>query len=1022
MKLYEFAVKKPVLVTMGLITLLLVGSISVTKLPIEFLPQMDYPFIGVYVPYPNSIPSHVEKRITKPIEEVLSTLGDVKRIMSTSTSDDAFVGVLFNWGRDISVLRLEVKEKIDQIRHELPDDIERLQIFTFNSNEIPIMVGRISAKGRDLSGSYDLLERTIINPLKRVEGVGNVGIDGIQPKEVAVYLKFDKLKAHRADVGALFNLLQNANLTTSVGEMTSRGLRYHVRAVGTFDSLEEIENMVIDENGLRVKDIADVEYGEPDVPYGRHLNREKAIAFWVQKSSGSNTVEVCRRVNAVLDRVNDDPAMEGINVLLFFDQSEQILNSLDGLRQAGLIGALFAIGILFFFLRRLTTTLIVAIAIPFSILCTCGFLFFWGGSLNVLTMMGLMLGVGLLVDNAIVVLESIFRHQSKGVESKKASVIGSREVARAVVAATLTSIIVFAPVIVTADSDGLLTYLSQVGITISVALIFSLLVSLTLIPFLTSRILKPKESKQSALLNRIQNRYMRTLKWTAFKKPFVTGFVIVPLIFVGTILGASAFKLLKFSIEEGLLIENIFISYDLSDNFSYDEAEKIVDRVEEVLQANIDKLGIREIYSFYMDNRAETTLYFRDKYLSKKILKKKRDQLREILPKMAGVKFRLGDEEGQSSGGSQVMRVNLFGEDSDLLEEIAEEVKRRFETLEDLEDVRTSMDMGRDEIKVSLNREVASRHNITPESIGAILNLTFRGVPLRRFQTEDREVPMTITLDPEDRVGIYNLRNLTVGMTEGKEVTLGAVANFSETRSATVINRENQKTTISVQGSYDSDEAKDMMDNVRSIMNTLQLPMGYSWSFSDRIIEQGEQQMEMLINILLALVCVYMVMAALFESLLHPLVIMFCLPFASFGVVVMFVATHTAMGLMAMIGLVILIGIVVNNGIVLIDHINNFRRKGLSLEEAVMEGGKERFRPILMTAATTILGLTPMAVGNAHIGDAQYYPLARAVMGGLLSSTILTLLVLPTYYVIADRFMRKLRRIWVRSRPVRRAA
>jgi HAE1 family hydrophobic/amphiphilic exporter-1 len=1015
-KLYEFAVQKPVLVTMGLITLLLIGSISITKLPIEFLPQMEFPFIGVYVPYPNSVPSHVEKRITKPVEEVLSTLGDVKRIFSTSTSDDAFVGTMFNWGTDISVLRLQVKEKIDQVRHELPDDVERVQIFTFNSNEIPIMVGRISAKGKDLSGSYELLERTIINPLKRIEGVGNVFIDGIQPKEVAVYLKFDRLKAHNADVGALFNLLQNANLTTSVGEMTSRGLRYHVRAVGTFSSLQEIENMVINERGLRVKDIADVEYGEPNVPYGRHLNREKAIAFGVQKSSGANTVDVCRRVNEVLDKVNKDPAMKGINVLLFFDQSEQILHSLEGLRQAGLIGALFAIGILFFFLRRLTTTLIVAIAIPFSILCTCGFLFFWGGSLNLLTMMGLMLGVGLLVDNAIVVLESIFRHQSKGEDSREASVIGSKEVARAVIAATLTSIIVFAPVIVTADSNGFLTYLSQVGITISVALFFSLIISLTLIPFLTSRILKPKKTKPSALLGRFQDRYARALHWTAFKRPFVTGFVIVPLIFVGTIAGAAASKLLSFSMEDELLVESIFISYDLSDNFSYDETEKIVDRVEEILEGNTEELGLREVYSFYMDNRAETTLYFKDKYLSKKVLKDKREKLRELLPKMAGVKFRLGDEEGQSSGGSQVMRVNIFGEDSDLLGELANEVKRRFESLEDLEDVRTSIDMGRDEIKVSLNREVASRHDITPSSIGTILNLTFRGIPLRRFQTKEREVPMTITLDPEDRVGIYNLRNLTVGMSDGKDVTLGAVANFSETKSPTVIDRRNQKTAISIQGLYDSDESKDMMDNVREVMNTMQMPMGYSWSFSDRIVEQGEQQWEMLINIILALVCVYMVMAALFESLLHPLVIMFCLPFASFGVVVMFVATNTAMGLMAMIGLVILIGIVVNNGIVLVDHINNFRRKGLSVEEAVMEGGRERFRPILMTAATTILGLTPLAIGNAHVGDAQYFPLARAVMGGLLSSTILTLLVLPTYYVIADRFMGWLRRIWVRSR------
>ncbi|NIO00873.1 MAG: MMPL family transporter [Candidatus Latescibacteria bacterium] len=1016
MRLYEFAVKKPVIVSMGLITLLLIGAISVSKLPIEFLPRMDYPFIGVYVPYPNSIPSHVERKITKPIEEVVSTLGDVKRIRSWSSPDDVFVGILFNWGEDISVLRLEVKEKIDQIRSELPDDIETIQILTFNSDDIPIMVGRISAKGKDLSGSYDLLERMIINPLKRIEGVGNVGIDGIEPKEVSVYLRLDRLKAHRADVGGLFRLLQSANLTTSAGELTSRGLRYHVRSVGSFSSLEEVENMVINQEGLRVKDIADVYYGEPEIQYGRHLNREKAIAFWVQKSSGANTVDVCRRVHAVLDRVNKDPAMEGINVLLFFDQSDQILNSIRGLRQAGLIGALFAIMVLYFFLRRWTTTLIVAIAIPFSILCTSGFLFFTGRSLNILTMMGLMLGVGLLVDNAIVVLESIFRHQTKGEESIAASVVGSKEVARAVVAATLTSIIVFAPVIITSDSTGLLTYLSTVGITISVALIFSLLVSLTLIPFLTSRILKPKEVKSSAILSRIQRRYIRALRWTALKRPFVTGFVIVPLIFVGTIFGAQATKLLRFSIEEGLVIENIYIAYDFTDNLSYHETEKYVSRVEETLAANLEELGIRDVYSYYADNDAATTIYFEDKYLTKNKLKEKRKKLREIIPPMAGVALRFGDEEGQSSGGAQLMRVTLFGEDGDYLEEIADEVKRRFELLGDLEDVRTSIETGREEIKVSLNRELASRHAITPETIGAIMNLTFRGVPLRRFQTKEREVPMTITLDPEDRVGIYNLRNLTVGMSDGKEITLGAVANFIETKSPTVITRQHQKTAVSVQGLYDDEKSKDIQDRVKAVMESIQLPLGYSWAFGDRIIEQQQQANEMAINALLALICVYMVMAALFESLLHPLVIMGCLPFASFGVVVMLAATKTAMGLMAMIGLVILIGIVVNNGIVLIDHINNFRKKGLPLNEAIIEGGKERFRPILMTAATTVLGLTPLAVGSAHVADAQYYPLARAVMGGLISSTVLTLLVLPTYYVIADRFLGRLKRIWARSK------
>jgi len=542
MKLYEFSVRKPVLVSIGLITLLILGVISVTKLPVEFFPQMDFPFCGVFVPYPNALPSHVERKIAKPIEEVLGTLGNVKQIFSNSSSNGAFIGVQFNWGQDINVLRMEVKEKIDQIRHELPSDIQRIQIFSFNSNDAPIMVGRISAKGRDLSGSYDLLEKTILNPLRRLDGVGQVNIDGIAPKEIIVYLKLNRLKAHRVDVGALFSLLQNTNLSSSVGEFTSKGLRYSIRALGSFSSTEEIENLAINREGLRLKDIAEVYYGEPNINYGRHLNREKAIAFWVQKSSGTNTVDVAGKVKAALAKANTNPALKGINVLLFWDQSEQILNSLHGLREAGLIGSLFAIMILYFFLRRLSTTMIIAVAIPFSILCTCSFLYFSGRSLNILTMMGLMLGVGMLVDNTIVVLESIFRHQSRGEEGIHAAIVGSKEVATAVVAATLTSVIVFAPVIFTYDSTGLLTFLSQVGVTISVALIFSLIVSLTLIPFLTSRVLKPKKSGESALLLSVQAKYLKILKWTTFKRPYLTGFVFLLIIVALTVAGAKIFK------------------------------------------------------------------------------------------------------------------------------------------------------------------------------------------------------------------------------------------------------------------------------------------------------------------------------------------------------------------------------------------------------------------------------------------------------------------------------------------------
>ena len=1016
MKLYEYAVKRPVVVLLFLITLFVMGIVSAYKLPIEFFPRIEVPFIGVYVPYRDSHPEYIERNIVKPIEEVMATLGGVNEIFSNAGEDEAFIGITFSWGREVNVLRMEVKEKIDQIRGELPDDIEHMQIFTFDTNDIPILEGRISSKGHDLSGSYDLIERTIINPLKRIEGVGTVNIDGVEPKEVSIYLSLDKIKAHRIDVGRLFEQLQGANMSASAGEITADGLRYSVRSVGSFRSFEQIENLVVNAEGLKLKDIARIYFGEPLVTYGRYLDGEKAVAFWIQKASNANTVEVARRVHAAMDKMNKDPALEGINVLLFFDQSEEILHGLHSTRQAGIIGGLFAIMVLYFFLRRWTTTLIVAIAIPFSVVCTLAFLYFSGRTLNMLTMMGLMLGIGMLVDNAIVVLESIFRHQSKGEESWSASIVGTREVATAVVAATLTSVIVFAPIVFGSASDALFVWLSSVGITISVAILFSLLISLTLIPFLTSRILKPKKTKPSALLSRMLERYVNMLRWTTIRHPKLTLFVFVPLMVAITIGAGVVFKIFEVDEESEMLIKRIYMSYDFTDNLGYKQTNEYVKIVEKALYEHEEELDLKTVYSFYQDNHAATTVYFNDRYLSKKLLKEKRKLLREAIPEMAGVKIRMGDDSDQSSGGASAIAVNIFGEDKQTLNELAEEVKRRFGYLDNFDDVKTSVESGREQIQITLDRELASRYSLTSESIASIMNLTFRGVQLNRFQTEEREVPMIISLDPSDKVGIYNLQNLLVGMQDDREITLGSVADFVETRGASNIGRQNQMTTVSVQGMYEGEDNSEIMEQITAIMNSIEYPLGYYWSYSSRIREREQQQSQMGTNALLAIVCVYMLMAALFESLLHPLVIMLCLPLAAVGVVLIMVCTGTKMGIMAMIGIVILIGVVVNNGIVLIDHINNFRRRGLSIEDAVIEGGRERFRPIVMTAATTVLGLFPLAVGNAHIGNGQYYPLARAVMGGLISSTFLTLLVLPTFYVLGENVRNYLARMWIAAR------
>ncbi len=1016
MKLHELSVRKPVLVMIGLVTLVAMGAIATFKLPIEFLPHVEFPFIGVYIPYANSHPDYIERHIIKPIEEVFATLGNVRRIQSQTQPDGAFVGVEFEWGRDVGVLRMEVKEKLDQIKGELPADIVHMQIFTFDTNDIPILEGRISAAGRDLSGGYDLIERSIINPLKRIEGVGNVFIHGVEPREIAIYLSLDKIKAHRIDVGNVFRLLQSANATASGGELTVHGVRYSVRALGSFNDIDDVENLVVSPEGLRLKDIADIYYGEPAVAYGRRLNGEAAVAFWIQKASSANTVDVARRVQAAMEKMNHDPALEGIDVLLFFDQSKEILNGVSGLRDAGLQGGLLAIGILFFFLRRISTTLIIAIAIPFSLVCTLAFLYFTGYTLNMLTMMGLMLGVGMLVDNAIVVLESIYQHQLKREDPMHAAITGADSVDVAVTASTLTSVIVFAPIVFGSKNDELFVWLSSVGVTISVAILFSLLLSLTMIPFLASRLKRPKNVRPSRILKSLENRYVRALEWATFKhRKWTLGIVAGSLLL--TVVAVKVIGLKGFQDDDSFIVERIFIEYDFAENVDYVESDAYVRRVETVLEAKRDSLGIETIYSYYADNVGMTTVYFEEERLSRDVLKEKRKALRAAIPEMAGLKLRFGDESGQDSGGASLMQVNLFGEDKQVLEEIANEVKRRFGYLEDLTDVKTSVELGQEEISVAVDADQLARAQMTANDVVEVMGLTFRGFELNRFRGEEREVPMSISLDPTDQVGIYNLRNLMVGMNNEREVTLGSVAEFEQKRGPTQIERDNQRTIVSVRGLYEGERFDELREEVSAVMSSLALPPGYAWSFGRRIEERDAQASQMLVNALLAILCVYLMMAALFESYLHPLVIMICLPLAGIGVVWMLMLTGTAFSLMAMIGTVILIGVVVNNGIVLIDHVNHLRKEGMPMEQAILEGGRERLRPILMTALTTILGLIPMAIGGSHIGEAQYYPLARAVMGGLVSSTFLTLLVLPTYYILGERAKASWLALLSRSRP-----
>ncbi|MFN2441539.1 MAG: efflux RND transporter permease subunit [Thermoanaerobaculia bacterium] len=1020
MSIPTLAVRRPVTTIMVLLSVMVVGAIAISRMPLAFLPEVDAPFIGIRIMYPNSNPSQIEREIVKPVEELLATLPSVKKLRSTATADTAEFQMEFDWGLDLDIVRMLVSEKMDQIRPSLPSGIGEIFIYSFNTNDIPVIEARIAAEGVDLSQNYDLIEARVLNRLRRVPGVARVDLNGVAPPEIYIDLLLDRVKAHNVDLGALIGRLQGASSNMVLGQVDEDGMRYSVRAVGAFDSVESIRDMVIDQRGLRISDIAEVSYVEPPLEFGRHLDGQYAVALLVFKESTANTVDVVRAAMKVInEEIASDPLLKGIKLFTWDDQADQIVGGLEGLLQSGLIGGLLAIAVLYFFLRRLTSTLIVSLSIPFSIIAACGVMYFAGRSLNILSMMGLMLGVGMLVDNAIVVLESIDRRQREEPDVRKAAMDGAGSVAVAVIASTVTSLIVFLPLIVGGKSE-LTVWLGEVGIAISLALVCSLFASLTMIPLMSAHFLKQRQAKPNRLITALEDRYVTVLRWILHHRIWTFVGIIVLLALT---VAPFALKFVEAGMFTATVNKRVRLAYDFKDFAYKSDAEKAVNTIEAFLTENREDLLVGGIYSFYTENEASTWITLARKGMSDDQVKELRGRIREKLPEIPGVRV-FFNEDPEEGGSSRRFAVKFFGQDSGVLQGLAEEAERRLETLEGIEDLNTGLNRGRNEIQVVIDRAKAAQLGFTAQDLSDIFRFSLGGVRLNRFNSGNKEVETWLALRPQDRENLEDLRNLEVRTRDGRAVLLGDVASFEVIRKANAIRREHRKVRVAVTGSYEGEKWDERRKEIEGMMNAFDLPAGYSWSWDDRILEQDSQGKEMGVNYLLALLLVYIVMASLFESLSQPFSILFSIPFAIPGAIWMLAITGTPFNLMAQIGLLILMGIVVNNGIVLLDHTNQLRKQGLPREEAVFQAGRERLRAILMTAATTITGLIPLAIGGSSMGGLFYFPLARTVMGGLISSTFLTLIILPYIDMGVEGAASWFQRVWRRSsgRPADEAA
>jgi HAE1 family hydrophobic/amphiphilic exporter-1 len=1009
----RLALERPVTTLMVTLAVLAVGVISAQLLRLEAMPDITFPGMRVVIPFPGSTPEEMEQLVVRPVEEALATLSGIQEIRATAEADQAQFTVLFTWDRDPDTAAFEVRTKIDSIRSQLPAAADRVLMFSFSSSDEPVTVIRIASE-RDLTDQYDDLEKYLKRPIERIDGVARVALQGVEPRELRVLVDPDRLAAYGINVQDLRILLERANFSVSAGEITENDQRFTVRPVGEFRSVADVRNLLV-RGGVRLADVAQVELVAPELPVGRRMDGRPAVGIDVFKSTQANVVDVADRVLAAVEEARQVPQLQGVDILVVGNQADSIRQSLRELRNAGLIGAGLSFLMLLLFLRHLPTTLIVSLAVPASLLVTLGAMYFMGFTLNILTMMGMLLAIGMLVDNSVVITESIFRHrQLRPDEPREATIAGVREVGVATLAGTFSTIIVFLP-LVFGEKNQMSLFLVHVAVPIVVAMLASLVVAQTLIPMLAARMAPPPPVGAASLFGRLQERYTRTLAW-AMDHPKTMALATLLLLLSPAPL--FVFKLAKVDPFPQEASRTLFLVYHIEGSYPMDRVEEAVKRVEAYIDENKERFDVETYYSFWQTDEASTRLYLKPKdeatVSAEEVMKRVTEGLPEIIIGKPSFQF------DQGAAGASAFSMQLSGESTERLAVISREVAQRLSSVAGLEAVRSEAGTGEEEVQVIVNRDRASQFGLTTEQVALTVAGAMRGDRLPELRGSEREVTMRLAFRENDRQSVDDLAKVPITLPDGTRTELGAVADFVVRPSDRSIERVNRLTTVAVNANLAKGTTmEEARKRVEPIMEDYPLPAGYSWKFGRGFDENDAAVKTMTQNMLLAVVLIFLVMASLFESALYPLSIITSILFAIVGSIWFLALTGTTITMMAMIGFMILIGVVVNIGIVLIAHVIDLRESGLPRREAILQAGRDRLRPILMTTLTTLLGMMPLAIGDAQVGGSgegpAYYPMARAIMGGLGFSALVSLLIVPMFYVWFDDLNLWRRRVFSRA-------
>jgi HAE1 family hydrophobic/amphiphilic exporter-1 len=1033
-RLTELSIHRPVATTMAYLILIVLGIVSFRILPIDLLPKVEFTQLTVRVDYPNVGPEEIEQIITDRIENAVAGLPNLERVTSQSEEGQSSVRLEFARGTNIDEAANDLRAALDGIRDELPIEATTPRVFKLDLDRIEVVSLAVTST-RDLEEVTRHLEDELARRFEQIPGVGAIDIRGGVYREIRVELDRERLQATGLTALDVEQAVARENVTLPTGTVKSGFDDLYVRTLGEYRSLEEIALTVVAAPGgrpVRVRDLGQVRDSYEDVGYLVEMNGVPAISLGIQKQSGGNTVEVARAVRREAERINAE--RDDLHLTVIVDQSEFINQSIGNVQRSALWGSLLAILVLYLFLRSRASTVIITLAIPISVIATFGLLFFSGLTLNQMTFGGLALGVGLIVDNAIVVLESIVRKREEdGLPDREAAHIGTRDVAGAITASTLTTCVIFVPVVFTTTTTGAL--FQALALVVVFALVCSLFVALTLVPMLASRFLQRQDVddaghvRHRTLLSRLEGWYTDHLERALRHRGrvfAVTGGALA--------LALAAWPLIPVELAPQTDADEIDIQLEMERGTNIAVSRAYTDELEDKVRAVVPAGDVRLFATEIRGDNAAVELKLAPQEERSIGASELADRVRrEVEGRVPGGILDVEAQQGlfllnrvfSSGGGGEALEVELRGWELDQADRVAAEMRRRMEALPGITDVRVSRREGRPEEQLVLDRERIAELGLSVAEVGRTLLANVAGLEAGRYREGGYEFPITVRLRREDRRHSQDLDGVTLRTPSGGMVALSSLVERRRGRGPVEIDRVDGQRVTYVTANLESGVALgDAVQRVQAALKDLEMPAGFSILYGGQYEEQIKAQGDFSIAIVMALVLVYMLMAAQFERFIDPLIVMLAVPMALIGVVPTLLLTGTTLNIQSVMGLVMLVGIVVNNAIVLVDAVNLLRReRRMGAADAVVEAGRLRLRPILMTTATTVLGLAPLALGLGVGGEIQA-SLARVVIGGLLASTLVTLVLIPVTYTTVTGWVtraRAARRRWADDKPDRQA-